>query len=325
MKYVLTFLLIAITFSACQNPFGGEKETFNADFSVKDTSAIDHIVITDTQNNTLDLSRESGQWIANGKHEIRQDFIKVVLNTFYQMQKKYPVPKNMRGEVMKRMNTMARKIEVYQGDQKVREIYMSSAPSNEIGSYMYLKGDDIPYVVAVPGVDGILESRFNTDIADWKSHEIFKYKLGDIKSVHVEYPLDGLKSFTVHQPNNDEFVIEHRGEQREIKKLKALAFYNSFSNINAEAFENGHSKRDSIVRSKPHAIIEVTNKRDEKRKIVIFRMPNNRRSKMMYDEKGKRLPYDLDRYFATIRDGKEFVIIQQYVFEKLFRKYEDFI
>lgn len=325
MKQSLTLLLIILGLSACQNPFGGTKETFNSDYAIKDTASIDKIVITDSRAITLNLEKVNGKWLADGRHEIREDFKDVVLTTLYRMQKKHPVPKNMREDVMKRMNTMAKKVEVYAGDKKIREMYASSAPSSDDASYMYLKGDDMPYVVAVPGVVGTLDARFNAEFEEWKSHEIFKYRLGEIKSIRVEYPLEGLASYTLHQPSNDQFEIERGGQKQKVNKLKALAFYNAFSNINLEAFQNDFSKRDSIEASTPHAIIEVTDKQNEARKITIFRMPTYRRSKMMFDEQGNPVPYDLDRYFATVRQGKEFVIIQQYVFEKLFRKYEDFI
>jgi len=324
MKQITTILFLIVSIIACQNPFGS-KESFNADFAVKDTAAIDKIVITDTRNVTLNLTKRDGQWLANQKHEIREDFIDVLLTTFYRMQKKHPVPKNMRAGVMKRMNSMAKKIEVYNGDEKIREMYASSAPSNEIGSYMYLKGDEIPYVVDVPGVEGTLDARFNAELEEWKSHEIFKYGLGEIKKIELAYPLEGAEPFSLHQPKNDYFEIERTGEKKPVSKLKALAFFNAFSFINLEAFQNDYSKRDSIENATPYAIIEVTDQADNKRKITIWRMPNYRRSKLMFDPEGNRLPYDLDRYFATVRDGKEFVIIQQYVFEKLFRKYDDFI
>jgi len=325
MKKFALFIAALFCFTACQNPFAGSKETYNADFAIKDTAAIDKIIITDTRGISLSLNQTEDQWLANGKHEIREDFIEVVLNTLYRMKKKHAVPKNMREAVMLRMNAMAKKVDVYIGDNKVREMYLSSAPPTEDGSYMYLHGSETPYVVAVPGVEGALDARFNAELEEWKSHEIFKYKLGEIKAISVAYPLEKIEAFTLHQNKVDQFEIERNGQKQSVKKLKALAFCNAFSEINLEAFQNDYSKRDSIEQAIPHAIISVTDRQDRKKAITIFRMPNYRRSKIMFDAEGNRLPYDLDRYFATVRDGKEFVIIQQYVFEKLFRKYEDFL
>ncbi|HXH17452.1 MAG TPA: hypothetical protein VNJ07_00085, partial [Chitinophagales bacterium] len=61
------------------------------------------------------------------------------------------------------------------------------------------------------------------------------------------------------------------------------------------------------------------------KQMVVYHMPLNRRSKLQYDAQGNRLPYDLDRYYAVINNGNDFVIIQDFVFGKIFRKYSDFI
>ena len=46
---------------------------------------------------------------------------------------------------------------------------------------------------------------------------------------------------------------------------------------------------------------------------------------MEYDKKGKEMQYDLDRMFALINKGNDFVMIQMYVFGKIMRDQKEFI
>ena len=45
---------------------------------------------------------------------------------------------------------------------------------------------------------------------------------------------------------------------------------------------------------------------------------------MQFDEKGNDMTYDIDHYYASIHDEKDFAIVQYYVFGKLLRNYKDF-
>lgn len=47
-------------------------------------------------------------------------------------------------------------------------------------------------------------------------------------------------------------------------------------------------------------------------------MPRNSTSEQ-FDAKGNELQYDVDRYFATINDRKDFVILQQFHFGRLLK------
>ena len=71
--------------------------------------------------------------------------------------------------------------------------------------------------------------------------------------------------------------------------------------------------------------MSVTDRTGETKKMTVFYMPLNKRSKLQQDQYGNELPFDLDRFYALINEGKDFVVIQNFVFGKVFRKYEDFL
>jgi hypothetical protein len=97
-----------------------------------------------------------------------------------------------------------------------------------------------------------------------------------------------------------------------------------FQQKNAEAYANEHSKLDSIKQSKPFCTITVTNRSGKTQVVPVHYMPINRRSKLQFDEKGKPIAFDRDRFFAFIHNQGDMVIIQQFNFGDVFQRYEDF-
>jgi len=188
-----------------------------------------------------------------------------------------------------------------------------------------------PYVMVVPGFIGILSVRYFTDETEWRDTKVFDYSLGDIKQITVRYPQLPARSFYINAVSDDSFAVysTQSGESphpaERINKEGVVRYLSSFKSLHAEAFDNNNSKRDSIVRSIPYVSVTITDKTNKVNQLVVYYMPLNKRSKLQFDPKGNRLPYDLDRYYAAINRGSDFVIIQDFVFGKIFRQYSDFI
>jgi hypothetical protein len=103
-----------------------------------------------------------------------------------------------------------------------------------------------------------------------------------------------------------------------------MKYLSSFTFLNVEMYDNDNPKRDSITASTPFASVTVTAKNGETKPMTVYYMPLNRRSKAQFDAQGNYLPHDQDKYYAVINGGKDFVVIQHFVFGKLFRSYHEF-
>jgi hypothetical protein len=134
-------------------------------------------------------------------------------------------------------------------------------------------------------------------------------------SARLDLPADG-------KTNAD--IIVHV-QDRKIYYPGVIKFLSSFDFLNAESFANELGDKDSIISQTPFLVMSVTDKKGKTKKMTVFQMPLNKRSKLQHDQYGNELPFDLDRFYALINDGKDFVVIQNFVFGKVFRKYEDFL
>ena len=100
--------------------------------------------------------------------------------------------------------------------------------------------------------------------------------------------------------------------------LKVMNFLASFRNINFEALLNDLEphRKDSILAMTPYCIISLTDISRSTQSIKIYRkgaFPGE------MDDLGTPAPYDLDRLYALVNDGKDFTLIQYFVFDKILR------
>lgn len=298
-------------------------------FAIEDTTSISAVSIKSNDGETVSIKRGPGGWTLNDTLLARKDMIHNLMKALNKLTISYPVPKGMYNEVFKDLNTGAKEVNVWQGsDKPSKTILIGRITNNYEGNYAYIKGSDIPYVITMKGFEGHIDAQFVSSASNWRSHLIFDYKQEDIASVQIDYTNNPEQSFLLINKAQD-ITVTNDANQYEIEKdniniLVATKFLQSFTNVNAEAYQNEYVKKDSVLRNKPFAIIKLIDVHQKVNEVPIYYMPINERTKKREDNEGKPLNHDGDRYFALINGGKDFVIIQDYIFSPLFRTLNSF-
>ena len=88
--------------------------------------------------------------------------------------------------------------------------------------------------------------------------------------------------------------------------------------------EFSQRQQDSLFHVGPVNTITVKDKSGKENVVKIYPKPITQRSLAQTDPEGNPLKYDVDRMYAQVNNGQDFVLIQQYVFDKLFRQLSDF-
>jgi hypothetical protein len=180
-----------------------------------------------------------------------------------------------------------------------------------------------PYVTAIPGFQGILDTRYNTDEQAIRSLSIYNFRLNEIKEVNITYTEKPDSSFTLSVLGPDSFQLKNsKGDlyaESNLDKEKIHSYLNLFRFINAEAFVNDLTQKDTILMTHPFCIVTLTGRDTQQYVTTCYHMPLQKDSPMQYDKKGNPLKYDNDRYFATVNKGQDFVIVQRFHFGRLFR------
>ncbi len=337
-KLILLVLILApaVIWFLMQNDSSTLKEG-ESEFAISDTASVTKIFIADKDVNSVLLERTSGGWVLNGKYQTNPKLIDFLLGTMHRIEVMAPVPKVARDNVIKRMASISIKVEIYQKAYRInifdkykffpyeklsKVYYVGDATPNNLGTYMLVENAENPYITHIPGFRGFLQPRFSPLPDDWKSHQVFKQSLSDIKSVSLEFIEKPEESFKVDIKSTDGsyklFDFNNNTVER-YDTLRLLNFLTSFNDLRYESRLNNlmsHMRIDSILQSPP--VFELSLVDDKNDTIYVKAFTKRALPEEIRDEAYFQLiPDDKDRFYALINDGEDFVLMQYYVFDKV--------
>lgn len=317
---VIILALAALYFLIFKSGFStiGEKDN---EFAVKDTGSITKIFIANKNNQSVTLTRVSkGQWMVNNHFIARPDCINTLLYTINMVTVKSIIDPRSWNTVIKNLSSAAVKVEIYQGDDRVKVYYVGGETADELGTYMLLVNPRTeenykqPYITYIPGFDGYLTTRYFIKEEDWRDRTIFQYYPYDLKSVSVEYP-GADSSFRITIEGKNQFMLDNpRTHQKAaifdtVAVKQYLTYYQSVSwEVTAPP-----AKEDSIIHSPPLAVMQVE---DAKGKVTTVKLFHRWATDTQREKYGINYKYDPDRMFALVND-KDFVLVQYFVFGKM--------
>lgn len=306
-------------------------------FAVDDTASITKIFIADKNNNTVLLSRkDSSIWMVNDTFRASKDVVVSLLKTIMSLDIKQPVSKSGREQIMKLLATNSTKVEIYQKAYRIdlfdkikwfphekltKTYYVGSPTQDNMGTYMLLEDAEDPYIVFIQGFNGFLSSRYSPMVKDWRDHTVFSLRYNHIKSVEVNIHGDPTGSFRAVKKSPRDFDVKMLSDKSKFiayDTLKIMDLFASFENVRFETLLNNLDKteKDSIFQQGPYIILNIEEADGKKMSVKTFLM---KASPNQIDQLGNSVEFDRDRLYALINDEKDLVVIQFYVFGRLFK------
>ncbi|MBN2745288.1 MAG: hypothetical protein JXR34_01045 [Bacteroidales bacterium] len=335
---VVLSLTIASIFLLTNN----KRSSITHKFNILDTSIVTKIFLADKNNNMLELSRtDTRGWRINNEMMPIKENVDLLLETLNNTQIKYPVSKSARNSTIARLATNHVKVEVYgkkplftilgkgvfTKERQLLVFYVGGPTADNQGTIMKLEKDDDIFITYLPGLRGYLTERYSPQIADWKSHQVFSYLIGDIKKVRVDFPQDILQSYEIINNGNRTFSLTQLQNNRNldyfdtIRVLESLAAFNS---VNYEAMldEMPKQKTDSLLSSIPLRVISIETFKGEQRQLKLYRRANVGN---LLDFNGELFPYDVDRLYGFIDTNHTPVALQYFVIDNITRPLSYFV
>lgn len=329
---VLVLVAAGLWLTRRSDTFRGEA----SDFTLNDSSTVTRIFMSDKNNNTVTLERMSnGKWSVNGKYDAQSLTIDMLLRTMVSIEVRQPVAKAAHDNIIKELAVNSVKVEIYQRvfridifgaklfphEKLTKVYYVGGATQNNQGCFMLMQGSEEPFVVYMPGFRGFVSPRYSPMEKDWRDYNIFRKNIPEIGSVKVEMPETPEFSYEVRNNGKNKFTLTALKDGRTVPDydtLKVLNFLSGFRNLNFEALLNdmAPAQKDSILASKPFIILTLTDTARTSKTIRIF---HKKGGPGMPDPEGLTLPYDPDRLYASVNDGRDFTLIQYYTFDKVLR------
>lgn len=330
--FALSAVLVLLVYLAITNQ---KSSTIENDFLIVDTNTITTIFMADLQGNTVNLEKKDGEWYANDEYKAVDGYIDVLLNTFSRIDIKYPLGKSATESALKLLSSSHTKVEVYQDkplfyifgkgflkkNRLTKTYYIAGPTSDNTGTIMKLEDDDKVYVTHIPGMNGYLSERFSTRLADWKSHEIFKYRIADISEVKVEFPETPYESYKIVNNGNRTFdLIKLMGNEKvsSYDTLRLLESLSAFNEINYELLldDINKTKSDSIYSSLPNRVISLKLADGSERRLILHKRKN---TGDILDLDGEPFEYDVDRLYGFIDNSKQAYSVQFFTADRISR------
>jgi hypothetical protein len=306
-------------------------------FAVDDTASITRIFIADKNNNFVTLKRNKpGSWMVNDSFAASKETVVSLLKTMMSLDVKQPVSKTGREQIMKLLATNSTKVEIYQKvfridlfdkikwfphEKLTKTYYVGMATQDNLGTYMLLDGSEEPYIVFIQGFNGFLNTRYSPYVKDWRDHTVFNLHYNQIRSVEINITDDPQGSFKAIKQAPREFsvtMLSDKSKSIAYDTLKIMDLFAAFENIRFEALLNDLNKpeKDSILTSKPYIILNIEEADGKRNTVKTFQM---KASPNQIDQLGNAVEFDRDRLYALINNDRDLVLIQFYVFGRLFK------
>ncbi len=289
------------------------------DFAVKDTASVTKIFLADKTGQKVLLERQSTtEWVVDKNYKARKDAMDVLLKTISRVEMKAPVANTAHDNIVKLLAGKSTKVEVYQGDKKVKTYYVGDATKDNMGTYMLIEGSRTPFICHIPGFNGYLSSRYLTRSLEWRDSEIFANRLPQIAEVKVEFHQNPQKSYRITH-SSERIVQLFNGAEQIVPNMDTVfvkRYLLNYKNIRFEGIQPYNQERvDSISQSEPYFTISVTDPKGATKTVTAYQIPANPGS---LDIDGNPLKWDTDRMHGIINGSKtEVALIQYFSFDRL--------
>lgn len=299
-------------------------------FKLKDTAKITKIFIADKEGDKSTIERTKNGWRVNNKYNCRPDAILNLMEAIRNVEVKMPVNKTARESVIKVMASNALKVEIYEGEELVRQYYVGhETPDNE-GSYMLLTDPDSgenydePFVCFIPGFVGYLIPRFIAKESEWRDRLLINYTPPQIKKISVKHHESPDSSFTIELTDTKTFTIkDHKNQSLPFDEFKMKQYLAYYQNLSYEGLITGVNKKlqDSLSKAGPFVSITVNGHNFKTETFNFY----HKSSISSSPEHGILYKYDPDRMFVRFDNDKEWALIQNFVFGKILVNYAYFL
>lgn len=291
----------------------GTLDPEETNFAITDTSKIQEIslskVVKDQVVSRITLQRDENQWKINDKFPALQARINMLLETLHLLEIREPLNKDTRKSTLDLFKHHHIQVDIEIDDDDDRHFLVGDPTPDKQGTYFLMKGAENPYSVYIPGVNGYLTTRFNSEAETWRDNIIFNNKPTDIKRLTLKKKDDSNFSFTISRKSKKaDWKID---ETFSPVKSKVTDYINYFKEpVRGESFawKFFPTHFDSLRQLAPDYTLSVETWKGLKRTVVIYNRPEN-----------------TSNYFGWIVGVNELLTIQTYTMNKFLIPKEYFL
>ena len=329
---LLVFVLLAgvaawIWFSKSSTTLKGELR----DFAFADTAAVNKVFMADKEGRRALLTRNSdNSWTVNGRYPARQDAINNLLFTVKALEVRSPVGKNLYNNTMKLMASKSVKVEIYANDELVKTYYVGHPTMDNLGTFMYMEGSTVPFIMHIPGFNGFLSTRYFASEAECRDKAFIRVLPQRITEMTLTDNYRPKRSFSIVRQADSTYSLYAGAPLMPSSRVDGGKIRQYLSGLRMIAFERLDNdipkfRKDSVVKAGPFAVLTIKTDDGKDRELRCYRKPVGSGPGMIIDNFGKALPFDYDRFYGLLNQDTALMVCQYFHFDKVFKDPAGFI
>lgn len=334
---ILIIVAAVVVMAAALTAYVLSRPTFKQDYHIEDISSITKLYLADKENNEVTLIREvDSTWTVDGTYLASQPMVDLLLETLNTMRIRQQVNKNAIPNAIKDIAAHGIKVEVYQRvpfinwfggklklfthERLTTTYYVGRETQDMMASFMFRKGDEVPYIIHIPGFRGFLTPRFVTEPLKWRSHTIVDLNVRDIERIELEIPEQQEESFAIVR-DGEGFAMEMLQSHQKVNGFdtaRVAQMLSSFTWLNFDEFAAivPNTFADSCVSGVPRTILRIIDTKGNQSEVKTYIKYNNPDDIKAMPDPEMYETFDLNRLYAIVNQ-KDTVLIQYYVFDNI--------
>jgi len=289
-------------------------------FNMKNIENVNKLIISDAQGKKITIIKGNPEWTTESGECIQQESVGFILEALKNIEFKGYLPENSREKMITLLSTQHTKVEIFENDEWTKPWYIGPPSQDHYGQIMLLDSDefgksDLPVIMKIKGVNGIIEPRFFADYRKWMCTKIFGFSVPEISKIEVKYIKEPSRSFSVVKTKNGYDVFQQNMKLPAVDTSMIFTYLNRFKNIHFEEpnYTLNDKQIDSVKKSTPFATMNIVDNKNNKTFLKLFKIKTNIENR---NEFGVMEPYDMDRLWCQLPNG-ELVKCQYFVFHPL--------
>ena len=277
-------------------------------FNIEQIETVDKVIISDSYGQKITIIKNGSEWTTESGECIQQNNVKFILDAFKNIEFKGYLPENSRAQHIKIMSAQHTKVEIFQNGEWTKTWYIGLASQDHYGQVMLLDSDefgksDLPVIMKIKGLNGIIEPRFFADYRKWMCTQIFKLPIAEISKVEVKYIQEPSKSFSVVKKGSKMDVFQENRKLQNVDTAMIFAYLNKYRKIHYEQpnYVLNEKQVDSVKKSTPFVVLTLTETNKQQTKLRMFRIKTETANT---NEFGLDEYYNMDNFWCELSNGQ---------------------
>lgn len=195
-KRLAIMLAVLLATIVCVWVAGGLRNGVDPDiFKLDESVRVDSVVMTQGAD-TRTLHFNNIRWMLNDSLEADRQMVTVLFATLNQVEAKRPLAENLRDSVATLLKQTGVHVQCFVQGEPVANIW-TGGNAAQTQAWFLKAGEDVPYVVAIPGYRVYASGIFEQPGLQWRNKRVFNFNWRNFKELSTHFPREAEHDFTV--------------------------------------------------------------------------------------------------------------------------------